>query len=575
MKKTLTINLNGQVFNIDEDAYDLLDVYLKNLQNYFRKEEGQDEIISDFESRIEEIFNQKIRKGASNVISIADVENVIKLVGTPSDFDEQNNAENAYNHSFDSQQKSAYNPERRNKKLYRNPNNKMLGGVCSGLATFFGIDTTIVRIILFILVVFWGTGILFYVLLWLLVPEAKTAEQQLEMTGEAINLENIGKVLSDNAKSMGNDVKTAYNKIDNSGFGSIFIKLCFIALGIFVGLIILWIIIRVLFAVLFGISTTFWDEFISYTPDIISLFKYPTVAAVGCCMFIIIPLISILYVIISRILKWKPLNKWVKVAGVVLWISSFVMLGFAGIKLNESKNINIGNWHIKSSLSYDIVGDGNIIEQHKNFSGIIDVVEIYNDISIDLQIDNSITDNTSDLTIEGDSNILTQYIDIFQQGNKLIFKVKKYNYNIHQSKNYLAKLQINNLKKVYLAGVSHINLCNELKTSEFEIEMNGASNFNAFDIQADIITVEMSGASRAELKGKADKAKMDLSGATNLSSFCFAVKNAVVSINGASKLECNVEEHLDGEVSGASKVIYKGTPMLTVECRGASNVKKK
>jgi phage shock protein PspC (stress-responsive transcriptional regulator) len=580
MKKTLTINLNGQVFNIDADAYNLLEAYLKSLQNYFRKEQGQDEIISDFESRIEEILSQKISKGTSNVISIADVENVIKLVGNPSDFGEENKGESTDNQHFNPEQKPAGNSQRRNKKLYRNPNDKMLGGVCSGLATFFGLDVTIVRIILLILVIFWGASIWLYIILWLLVPEAKTAEQQLEMTGEAINLENIGKVLSDNAKSIGNDVKTVYQKVDNSGCLSTFLKVCAIAFGILVGIPILFaltITIFVLLAVLFGISTGFLGDYMSYTPDTISLFQHPTIAAISGCLLAGIPLISILYAIVSAIFKWKPVSKWVKVCGLVLWLGSFVLLGFAGIKWSELKNKDPHNWHIgftRGSFAYDVTGDGNIITQTKTFSGLIDEIEIHNSIKIDLQID-SIAGNTAGLTIDGDSNIL-EYINIFQQGNKLVFKTKTHDTNLQQSRIYPVKLQTNNLKKVDLAGASHINLNSKLKTNDFEIEMSGASNFNASDIQADNITIDMSGASKAKLTGKAGKAEIDLSGASNLSAFGLACKNADVDISGASRLECDVEKHLSGEASGASHVIYLELPKtLTLKCTGASSMRKK
>jgi len=578
MKKTLTINLNGQMFNIDEDAYNLLEVYLKNLQNYFRKEQGQDEIMQDFESRIEEIFSQKIDK-SSNIISISDVENVIKLMGNPSDFEEENKSENksedAENQQFKSEQKPEGSIERRSKRLYRNPNDKMLGGVCSGLAAFFGFDATLVRIILVILVIFWGTGILLYIILWLLVPEAKTAEQQLEMTGEAVNLENIGKVLSDNAKSVGNDVKTAYQKVDNSGCLSTFLKVCVIGFGLLVGLPVLFaliVIIFVLIATLFGIGTGFLGEFIPYSPDTIALFKHPEMAAVGICLLIGIPLISILYAIISAIFKWKPVHKSVKIIALALWLGSFALLGFSGFKWNELKNKDLQNLTIGFSRG-DIRGDGNMITQTKTFSGLINEIEMHGGVKIDLQID-SISAGNSEMTIEGDSNILNNYIDIEQEGNTLIFRAKR-NANLRQTKNYLVRLSTNNLNKIDLSGASEINMPNKWKNNSFEIEMSGVSHFYASDMQVYNLKVDLSGVSSAEITGKADKAEIDLSGVSSLSAYGLVIKNADVDLSGTSNLECFVIEQLDGEASGASRVSYVELPkILTLKCTGASSMGK-
>ena len=132
MKKTVTVNLGGTVFHIDEDAYQLLDKYLANLRIHFRREEGSDEIMNDFEMRIGELFNERIRLGYE-VISIEQVEEVIRRMGKPEEiFDEEQREPEAE----PSRPRSEMKTEPVKKRLMRDPDNRIIGGVCGGLAAY-------------------------------------------------------------------------------------------------------------------------------------------------------------------------------------------------------------------------------------------------------------------------------------------------------------------------------------------------------------------------------------------------------------------------------------------------------
>ena len=145
MKKTLTVNLGGTVFHIDEDAYQLLDKYLTNLRLHFNKEEGSDEIMNDFEMRISELFNERIRLGYE-VITIEHVEVVIKRMGKPEDLFENENIQE------ENKNQNTSNKENEGKKrLMRDPDNKLLGGVAGGIAAYMGWDTTAVRLAMILL----------------------------------------------------------------------------------------------------------------------------------------------------------------------------------------------------------------------------------------------------------------------------------------------------------------------------------------------------------------------------------------------------------------------------------------
>lgn len=141
MKKTLSVNLGGTVFNIDEDAYRLLDNYLNNLKQHFRKEAGAEEIVDDIERRISELFVEKLT-GGKQVITIADVEEVIARMGKPEDMETGEEEETAgQDRQASSGPNYGYREEgKARKRLFRNPDDKILGGVISGMAAYLDAD---------------------------------------------------------------------------------------------------------------------------------------------------------------------------------------------------------------------------------------------------------------------------------------------------------------------------------------------------------------------------------------------------------------------------------------------------
>ena len=179
MKKTMTVNIAGMVYHIDEDAFDRLNRYLGSVKSELRSMEGASEIYQDIETRIGELFNDRL-KNNRQVINLADVEEVITIMGEPGDISGSNEKKNYSSHS------GSY------RRMYRDPDNRVIGGVCSGLAAYWRVDPTIVRFIFVILAIFGMSGVLIYLILWIVLPEAHTVAQKLEMRGERVNLSNIG-----------------------------------------------------------------------------------------------------------------------------------------------------------------------------------------------------------------------------------------------------------------------------------------------------------------------------------------------------------------------------------------------
>lgn len=181
MKKVININFQGRVIPIEESAYDILKKYIESLTKYFAQEDGRDEIINDIEGRIGELFAETLKKGNS-CISDDDIERIIESMGRPEDFeaDELNvQSQLSGNESYNKQTnntytESTYAEQTAPKKLYRDENNKILGGVCSGLGNYFGIDPLVVRIISLVLLFSFGIGFIPYIIIWVAVPSSAT-----------------------------------------------------------------------------------------------------------------------------------------------------------------------------------------------------------------------------------------------------------------------------------------------------------------------------------------------------------------------------------------------------------------
>jgi phage shock protein PspC (stress-responsive transcriptional regulator) len=180
MKKVININFQGRVIPIEETAYDILKQYIDSLRRYFANEEGRDEIIKDIESRIAELFSERLKKGAT-CITDEDVQSVMASMGRPEDFEAETNGNTATNAGTGAeagaQQQSGQQSQAgpgptyaTRGKLYRNADDKIIAGVCSGLANYFHIDPVIMRIIFVVLLFTGGSGFLVYLILWVAVP---------------------------------------------------------------------------------------------------------------------------------------------------------------------------------------------------------------------------------------------------------------------------------------------------------------------------------------------------------------------------------------------------------------------
>jgi phage shock protein PspC (stress-responsive transcriptional regulator) len=264
MNKTVNINLGGMFFHIDEDAYQKLTRYFEAIKRSLSNSSGQDEIIKDIEMRVSELLSEK-QKTEKHIVSSKDVDEVIAVMGQPEDYriddEEPGNTTPKYTSS-------------NTKKLYRDSENGMVGGVLAGLGHYFGIDKVWLRLFLLILLFAGGTGLLAYIILWIVMPEAKTTAEKLEMTGEPVTISNIekkvreefdnvsDKIKNANYDEMGNRIKTGVEKAGNS-FGNFIIALLRVFSKI-LGVILIIIGFSVLFTMLVSVFTLGTNTFIDF-----------------------------------------------------------------------------------------------------------------------------------------------------------------------------------------------------------------------------------------------------------------------------------------------------------------------
>lgn len=375
MNKTININLGGVFFHIDENAFKKLRHYLDAIALSLNDDpQGKEEIIKDIEQRISELLSEKI-KDERQVINEANIDKVISVMGQPEDY--------VYDDELFSEQKIA-NSRGTSKKMFRDGKDKILGGVSSGLGHYFGIDTAWVRIFWIIITLFYGTGILAYIILWIILPEANTTTEELEMKGQPVNIGNIEKTIKDEYSKLEGKVRNAdYTKV-KSGFqdfldtlGRILIVF-FKVIGMIIGVLLLIIASLTLIGLVIGLfswgSITLFgigDQFVHLPP----FFEHSIVPAWLLTLLfflaIIIPFIFLFMLglnILSKDRKSLGLAGNLSLLGV--WLVSLIGLAFAGIEhtnqfSTESSISNTSEYTVmaKDTLQIRMLGNDKIADR--------------------------------------------------------------------------------------------------------------------------------------------------------------------------------------------------------------------
>ncbi len=342
MNKTVTINISGIIFNIEEDAYETLKNYLSNIKRHFQNEEGCDEIVADIEARLSELLKSKTNAGKQVLLNM-DVNEVIGVMGKPEDFDETTSSKETKEETHS--QESHYTNKRR--RVFRDSDNKILGGVCSGIANYFDTDPLWIRLALVITFFGFGSGFLLYIVLWIIIPEAKTTAEKLEMRGEPVDVNTISKTIKDEAenfknraKDYGKEMKNEFSRHRDStgkfvnflhglfhGIVTVIAKIIGVFF-VFFGIVLFIALLSVLLG--FGnIDNLSVNEFInSFAGSDFHSFWFKT----GLALALGIPFCMLVYKGMKMLLGIKFHNRWLNISAGVFWLIGLSITLFIGIK---------------------------------------------------------------------------------------------------------------------------------------------------------------------------------------------------------------------------------------------------
>lgn len=351
MNKTIIININSIVFHIEEDAYDILRSYMIDIKKHFGNTIESKEILEDIENRIAEMFNERIQTGRKEVINLDDVQQVIEQMGRVSDFEESEGA--TIEGEFHQEQRAGQAPyiEYVGKKLMRDPDDKILGGVCSGLAHYFGIEPVWLRVILVVFCLVGGSGVLVYIILWIVMPIAETRADKMAMRGEEPNLQNFKKSFDEEAKSfsetfsgtgerIGRGARTAGNLL--SGCLGLIGKMIAWVMLIFAGLTLLGLFIFYVFSMMnfFGLENPM------FFPPLKGLATNDAIVALTFgFLAIAIPFFALFFWLIRVLFKTDKLNSYLSLTMFAVWIVSIVGIIYYCIAVSqdfrEKSTINV------------------------------------------------------------------------------------------------------------------------------------------------------------------------------------------------------------------------------------------
>jgi len=359
MKKTFTINISGSIFHIDDDAFEKLQRYLQMLNRHFGPAlEGQ-EILQDIEARIAELLIERT-SNKTDVVTDSMVDEVIARMGKAEDFMEPDDEQTSATAGADQAVITGAQPV--NKRLYRDGDNRVLGGVCSGLAAYFNMDMVILRVI-FVIAFFLGIGtsLLLYIILWIVVPKAKTTAQRLEMRGKEANISNIEKSIKEEVKEVGESYNkfmnspdydrgtTRMNRLGDVVGGSIKVVLRIIVLLFGAALIIFGIASLIGFVATMvtghsflhgGIWNFGWDSDFNMA-NLMNHFVSPgayTISLITILILIGIPILVLLFIGTKLIFRYKTNNKMIGLGTFGVWLLALVTLIIVGA--NQAGNFS-------------------------------------------------------------------------------------------------------------------------------------------------------------------------------------------------------------------------------------------
>ena len=366
MDKTIQVSLGGRNFIITEDGYQLLHSYISNLKEFFKatSPDNFQEIVDDFEFRIAEIFCELLNNNTNMVVNRAHVSKVIEQLGNVNDFAEEQDSTNAEMSGEDADSKKDVADSqsvKRSKRLYRDTNNALLGGVLAGLAAYMGIDKTWLRLAIVLLIFIPYVNfpfLLVYIIMWLIVPPAKTVIEQMRMRGEDLSADTIAKnvIVDSTSSSVPEGARTVFKVL----FFLLMLPIAFLALLLIVCAV-------ASLCVWFSLASNFGPEELSILRDIDEEF----ILAAPMMLFLTLLVITLVLFLVRLIFKGNVM-KYVYVGialsvilGIFMYFGlKFIKKGDGVIVINKHGNITLNHVpdnvvHVESQIQFTQVAEMN------------------------------------------------------------------------------------------------------------------------------------------------------------------------------------------------------------------------
>ncbi len=563
MKKTFTINLNNIVFHIDDDAYELLQSYLAEVGNHFKSESEKADIMNDIEARIAELLTEKMDK-QKNVITIEDVDAIITIMGKPSQFVDAEEEESSY--SSESASANSEQTKTGSKKYYRDIDNRLLGGVASGLAAYLNWDIALVRVIFLVLAfITSGTFVLIYLLMWIIVPKAVTAAQRLEMKGEDVNIETIKNIMVDAKEYVESDkFKENANSIGNRFVEilSTLVKVILTLVGAVVGIVgVIAVVALIIGLIIFllepeaiaALFPEFFAVFGSTTPDRVILSVISLVLIIGT------PVFALIYWSLNTISKdrknkyhtglWVSLSLWL--VGIVLFVATGAGTLRKLIKHQIEQHGTVWFW------DNDIVKSKKWDETAADFQTQARDVPAFHAIYVSSAIN-------VELRKQAEQSLSVRTLVDYQENIKTEVEngvLKIYSSNSLIRPSVKVQIDLDSITYLKVLGASKVAFLDNFNVKNLNIDISGASKAELKLNSAQKLDVKVSGASKLEAQGVADTLLLEGSGASKVDADDLRTKVSVVDVSGASNVDVHAIEEFQGSASGASRIEVSGNPV--------------
>ncbi|MFT5360092.1 MAG: phage shock protein PspC (stress-responsive transcriptional regulator) [Candidatus Paceibacteria bacterium] len=565
MKKVINITIGNTIFLIEEGAYSALSNYLDEIKSYFSRDEEGDDVIEDIENSIAE---KLISKGfnTDKAITEKDVENIISLMGTVEELSGEGSEED-----FAPEDKTTSN----SKRLYRDTEDVVIGGVASGIARYFSVDPVITRVLFVIFGIFGGFGLPAYILLWIIVPAADTASKKIRMGGGKATISEIETFVK---KKIDEVPKSKWKKFFSFPFlilkklATFLFKVIKKTGPILSGIIGVSISLVSLIS-LFAFSISFivlvsggglTDPLIAAVVGILSAGTLGFATMISLYLLVVIPLISITLFGIMLIRRKKFIG----------WVGSIILFALWFLSANIISATAL--------TSIDDIRDG--ISQAQTQVKALYLSEEYTDMefsSVDISGNTEvkiIKGEVNKVVVEGSERALEALQVKSEDGQLKIYRDNEFYICIFYCSELFSKTIIT-ITTPELDGVSFSGNVkgemDEFTVEDFSAKFSGGASFlmNAVTKSFDLRII---GSGDLTLVGSTEDLSIKLSGSSKINGYDFSAKNASVKSSGSAKVQLSVEDSLDVRSSGSTKVAYidLGEVVVTERISGSGSIEE-